>query len=72
MKRFLPLPNTALQVLAERSGESQSSPDIDSGDDCPAPSILRQYEYSLLRICLYQLLGTAGLIAFLAALFFLS
>src|SRR5688572_9587899 len=43
-----------------------------SADDNPSPSILEEYHYSLLRICIYNLLAVAALLTCLAFLFVFS
>lgn len=45
---------------------------LPSSSDDAVPSILREYHYSLPRICIYTLLGVAALIVCIAFLFLLS
>ena len=45
---------------------------LSSADDDQTPSILREYHYSFLRICVYSLVWTVAVIAFFAFLWTVS
>lgn len=70
------LPSANNQVYSQRRPVQDCYPPHSANDDASnvhsLPSILREYHYSLLRICVYTVIGVAVLFGFFALLLMAS